>query len=126
MEPKSEKSCLNLLQKKIIPSVLENLSEKNVKAMLASGSKSKPEKLVQGTIMIGQQNAGGQMPENLQAHNDIHPGFVRPPYREGYSVADYIPINQVGFDAIYKRHCATADSGYIQRKLGKFMEDLTV
>lgn len=53
-------------------------------------------------------------------------GFVDSSYTSGYNVKDFLLMNTVGHNAIYQRHCATADSGYIQRKLGKMMEDLTV
>ncbi|XP_063852401.1 DNA-directed RNA polymerase II subunit rpb1-like [Scylla paramamosain] len=107
-------------------------------AMLKAGSKKRPQKLAQVCLAVGQHNENDQLPARHLDGRRVLPFFSRDdtrPQAEGFVDQPLFGVGSITADALsgmvarsssYKKHCATGESGYLQRKLGKMMEDLTV
>lgn len=112
--------------------------ESNAAAMLKAGSKKRPQKLVQVCLAVGQHNQNDQLPDKHLDGRRLLPFFSRDdarPQAEGFVDEPLLGVGSLTADVLsgmvarsssYKKHCATGQSGYLQRKLGKLMEDLTV
>lgn len=112
--------------------------ESNAAAMLEAGSKKRPQKLVQVCLAVGQHNQNDQLPDKHLDGCRLLPFFSRDdkrPQAEGFVDEPLLGVGSITADVLsgmvarsssYKKHCATGQSGYLQRKLGKLMEDLTV
>ncbi|MPC41023.1 DNA-directed RNA polymerase II subunit RPB1 [Portunus trituberculatus] len=107
-------------------------------AMLKAGSKKRPQKLAQVCLAVGQHNENDQLPARHLDGLRVLPFFSRydtRPQAEGFVDQPLFGVGSIAADSLsgmvarsssYKKHCATGESGYLQRKLGKMMEDLTV
>ena len=112
--------------------------ESSAAAMLKAGSKSRPQKLTQVCLAVGQHNQNDQLPARHLDGRRLLPFFSKDdtrPQTEGFIDKPMFGVGSITADALsgmvarsssYKKHCATGDSGYLQRKLGKLVEDLTV
>ena len=117
---------------------LSNLDQKNrATFMVNSGSKGNPTNIAQMIACLGQQNVdGGRIPygftdRTLPHYNkfDDSPearGFVENSFISGQTPQEYFFHAMGGREGLIDTAVKTSQTGYIQRKLVKAMEDLKV
>ena len=117
---------------------LSTLEEKNrVTAMINSGSKGKPTNIAQIVACLGQQNVdGGRIPDGFTDRTLPHyykyddsseaRGFVENSFISGQTPQEYFFHAMGGREGLIDTAVKTSQTGYIQRKLVKAMEDLKV
>ena len=117
---------------------LSTLEEKNrVTAMINSGSKGKPTNIAQIVACLGQQNVdGGRIPYGFTDRTLPHyykyddsseaKGFVENSFISGQTPQEYFFHAMGGREGLIDTAVKTSQTGYIQRKLVKSMEDLKV
>lgn len=106
-------------------------------AMVNSGSKGKPTNMVQIVAALGPQDMGGQrvrdfyhrrplplVPKDSLSAEDR--GMVTSSYMQGNNLIEYILHAMAGRNGVISTSIKTAETGYLQRKLVKRLEDLTV
>lgn len=140
-----EKKIFNILNKSRDDAgsiVTKNVDKTNaLYMMVSSGSKGNNINLSQIAAIVGQQNSSwkgksGRVPLTFgnrtlpyyQQH-DAKPearGFVEHSYLDGLDVNEFFFHMQSGREGIIDTACKTAETGYIQRKLMKNLEDLKV
>lgn len=109
----------------------------SINAMVTSGSKGSPPNIVQIISMLGQQEVEGswigeQFYRRTLPHfhkDDLSPeahGFIENSFMSGLSPSEYWFHAAAGRVGIISKAIKTAETGYIQRKLIKAMEDLRV
>eukprot|EP00659_Diplonema_papillatum_P003926 gene3926-6075_t len=107
----------------------------NFKVMVAAGSKGSILNISQITAVVGQQNVGGKrIPYGFRkralphfTQDDYGPearGFVQNSYLEGLTPSEFFFHMSGGREGLIDTACKTAETGYIQRKLVKALEDL--
>eukprot|EP01063_Lacrimia_lanifica_P005858 TRINITY_DN13530_c0_g1_i1.p1 TRINITY_DN13530_c0_g1~~TRINITY_DN13530_c0_g1_i1.p1 ORF type:complete len:1888 (+),score=754.16 TRINITY_DN13530_c0_g1_i1:83-5746(+) len=107
------------------------------KVMVLAGSKGSYLNISQITAVVGQQNVGGKrisygfrkrsLPHFTQ--DDYGPssrGFVANSYLEGVTPSEFFFHMSGGREGLIDTACKTAETGYIQRKLIKALEDIYV
>lgn len=115
--------------------------ENSLFAMVSSGAKGNSINISQIMGCVGQQNSqwngkSGRIPLTFanrtlpyyQQH-DASPearGFIESSYLKGLTVTEFFFHGQSGREGIIDTACKTAETGYIQRKLIKSLEDLKV
>ncbi|KAJ3371276.1 DNA-directed RNA polymerase II subunit rpb1 [Allomyces arbusculus] len=109
----------------------------NFKQMVFSGSKGNLINIAQIAACVGQQNMdGGRIPfgfrnrslphfEKFDSSPDAR-GFVRNSYIDGLSPTEYFFHAMGGREGLIDTACKTSATGYIQRRLVKAMEDISV
>ena len=117
---------------------LSTLEEKNrATFMVNSGSKGKPTNIAQMVACLGQQNVdGGRIPNgysdrtlpHYQKYDDSAEsrGFVENSFISGQTPQEYFFHAMGGREGLIDTAVKTSQTGYIQRKLVKAMEDLKV
>jgi DNA-directed RNA polymerase II subunit RPB1 len=117
---------------------LSTLDEKNrATFMINSGSKGKPTNIAQMVACLGQQNVdGGRIPYGFTDRTLPHyhkyddsteaRGFVENSFISGQSPQEYFFHAMGGREGLIDTAVKTSQTGYIQRKLVKAMEDLKV
>ena len=117
---------------------LKSLDPNNsINAMVVSGSKGSPANLVQIIAMLGQQELeGSRVPDYFYRRplphfyrDNLTPeahGFIEKSYLAGLNPTEYWYHAQAGRVGIISKAIKTAETGYIQRKLIKAMEDLRI
>ena len=117
---------------------LENLDQKNrVTNMVNSGSKGKPTNIAQIVACLGQQNVEskripyGFIDRTLPHYNKYDDssearGFVENSFISGQTPQEYFFHAMGGREGLIDTAVKTSETGYIQRKLIKSMEDLRV
>lgn len=109
----------------------------SINAMVTSGSKGNPNNIVQIISLLGQQEVDAswiteQYYRRTLPHfhkDDLKPeahGFIENSYMSGLGPAEYWFHAQAGRVGIISRAIKTAETGYIQRKLIKALEDLRI
>ena len=111
-------------------------NKNNFFAMLTSGSKGKPENLGQIMACLGQQTYQGRserFPLDLNGRSapsfckgDTSPsarGFIQRSYLQGLSPHEFYIHNGSGRTGLIDTAIKTADTGYMQRRLMKMLED---
>ncbi|KAA6389256.1 MAG: DNA-directed RNA polymerase II subunit RPB1, partial [Streblomastix strix] len=109
----------------------------NIKRMVAAGSKGSLINLSQITACVGQQNVEGKrIPEQFGGRTlpyfskfDLGPeahGFVEASYLQGLSPTEFFFHAMGGREGIIDTAVKTSETGYIQRRLVKAMEDVSV
>lgn len=104
-------------------------------SMVDSGSKGKPTNAVQIIGTLGQQVlTGGRAPDAYTRRplpfipkDDLSPearGYVQSSYNHGLNLIEYIFHAMAGRDGVISTSIKTADTGYLQRKLVKRLEDV--
>lgn len=105
---------------------------------MKAGSKKRPERLVMAAVVTGQLNIFDKFPEKqvdghrvlpYHSHNDSGPmceGFIYSCIEEGLKLGDILLMSQVKRNNVDKKHNASERSGYLQRKLTKLQEDVTL
>ena len=107
------------------------------KVMVSAGSKGSYLNISQITAVVGQQNVGGKrIPYGFRkrtlphfTQDDYGPesrGFVQNSYLEGLTPSEFFFHMSGGREGLIDTACKTAETGYIQRKLVKALEDLYV
>lgn len=129
---------LNKISNDVSESVMTSLSPDNrMKQMIDSGSKGDKLNISQMMALLGQQNvAGKRVQYTLQDRTLPHfpkydhgmesRGFVENSFIQGIKPAEFFFHAMGGREGLIDTAVKTSDSGYIQRKLVKNMEDLHV
>jgi len=118
-------------------SVKSLTAENNFKATVTSGSKGSFINISQIMGCVGQQNVEGQrIPYGFRHRtlphfykDDLGPesrGFVENSYLKGLSPQEFFFHAMGGREGLIDTACKTAETGYIQRKLVKALEDIMV
>ena len=117
---------------------LSSLSETNRAInMINSGSKGKATNIAQMVACLGQQNVdGSRIPDNFNDRTLPHyykyddsseaRGFVENSFISGQTPQEYFFHAMGGREGLIDTAVKTSETGYIQRKLMKAMEDLKV
>ena len=117
---------------------LSTLNEKNrATAMVNAGSKGNPTNIAQMIACLGQQNVdGGRIPYGFTDRTLPHyykyddsaeaRGFVENSFISGQTPQEYFFHAMGGREGLIDTAVKTSQTGYIQRKLVKAMEDLKV
>ena len=117
---------------------LENLDPKNrATNMVNCGSKGKPTNIAQMLACLGQQNVDGKripygyidrtLPHYHKYDDSSEArGFVENSFISGQTPQEYFFHAMGGREGLIDTACKTSETGYIQRKLMKSMEDLRV
>ena len=131
-------SILNETLKDTGKIALSTLEEKNrMTSMINSGSKGKPTNIAQIVACLGQQNVdGGRIPYGFTDRTLPHyykyddsseaRGFVENSFISGQTPQEYFFHAMGGREGLIDTAVKTSQTGYIQRKLVKSMEDLKV
>lgn len=118
--------------------VMNNLKfDNNFNIMITSGSKGDASNMGQMVACLGQQMVEGKriqpkfngraLPYFAQGDNSaLGRGFVQQPFMRGSHPVGFIFHNMASREGLIDTAIKTAESGYIQRKLVKSMEDLSV
>ena len=133
-----EKGVNNILNKAIAEAgkiALSSLSKDNrMTNMVSAGSKGKSINIAQMIACVGQQNVDGKRIPNGYNYRtlphfckfDKSPesgGFVERPFIKGLTPAQFYHHAQGGREGLIDTAVKTSETGYIQRKLMKAMED---
>jgi len=133
-----EKGVNNILNKAIAEAgkiALNSLSKDNrMTNMVSAGSKGKSINIAQMIACVGQQNVDGKRIPNGYNYRtlphfckfDKSPesgGFVERPFIKGLTPAQFYHHAQGGREGLIDTAVKTSETGYIQRKLMKAMED---
>ncbi|MED6135271.1 DNA-directed RNA polymerase II subunit rpb1 [Stylosanthes scabra] len=136
-----EKKVIEVLphaHKDAIEKSMMSLSESNnLKAMVTAGSKGSFTNISQMTACLGQQNIEGKripfgFTDRTLPHfvkDDYGPesrGFVENSYLQGLSPQEFFFHAMVGREGIIDNVVRVSNTGYIQRRLVKAMEDIMV
>jgi len=105
--------------------------------MIVSGAKGNANNIAQITACVGQQNVSGKrIPYGFDNRTLPHftkfddgpesRGFVQSSFRSGLNPSEYFFAAMGGREGLIDSKVRTSETGYIQRRLVKFMEDLVV
>ena len=131
--------CRNRVQEYVVEHIYEynvgEIYDNRFMSMVDSGSKGKPTNVVQIIGILGQQDMDGRVSDAYHRRplcfvpkDDLSPearGFIRNSYNEGLTFLEYIYHAQAGRRGIISTSIKTADTGYLQRKLVKRLEDIS-
>jgi DNA-directed RNA polymerase beta' subunit len=118
--------------------IMKNLpANNNFKIMIDSGAKGKPLQMCQMAACVGQQDfMGARMPKNYNnrtlpyyhQHNDSAEarGFIQNSFYSGLNLPEFIFQSITSRSGLIDQAVKTAQSGYIQRKLIKSVEDFMI
>ena len=118
--------------------VKDSLSQdNNLKNMVSSGSKGNLTNISQITALVGQQNVEGKrisfdfkdrtLPHYLKFDYDIESkGFIENSFIKGLNPQEFFFHAKAGREGIIDTAIKTSESGYIQRRLIKSLEDIKV
>ena len=118
--------------------IIKNLNEENsMYTMWSAGSKGKPENIGQVLGIVGQQSIEGKrIPKNFKNRTLPHfnkfddgpdaRGFVRSSYYKGLNFIEFFFHQMGGREGLIDTAVKTSETGYIQRRLMKALEDIKV
>lgn len=118
--------------------ILDNMTDDNhFYVTITSGSKGNPTNLGQIGGFVGQQSfEGGRIPKKFNNRSLVHypqnddsavaRGFVEHSYLEGLTPQEFFFHTVAGRSGLIDTAIKTADTGYIQRKLIKALEDILI
>lgn len=129
--------CKSKIEKLTVDNLTSVHADNRIRSMVDSGSKGSSANVVQIVAGLGQQDIGGKRIPNSYLRrpfphvpkDDLSPearGFCRSSYIEGLSPIEYITHAMAGRIGVISTSIKTAESGYIQRKLVKILEDLMI
>jgi DNA-directed RNA polymerase II subunit RPB1 len=109
----------------------------NVKAMVTAGSKGSFVNIAQIIALVGQQVvSGGRIPYGFRKRSlphfpkddlgDMSRGFVKNSYLNGLTPTEFFFHAMGGREGLIDTAVKTSETGYIQRRLVKSMEDVVV
>jgi DNA-directed RNA polymerase II subunit RPB1 len=112
-------------------------TKNNLFTMVSGGSKGSVINIAQIMACVGQQNVNGQrvafgydnrtLPHFKQNdHGPESKGFVKHSYMQGLTPSEFFFHAMGGREGVIDTAIKTSESGYIQRRLVKSMEDITV
>ncbi|KAJ3393387.1 DNA-directed RNA polymerase III subunit RPC1 [Lobulomyces angularis] len=110
----------------------QKISNNALEHMVFSGSKGKKENLLQIKYMFGQQMYRGNRPDSVLVYYDnisenlVSKGFCINCLSIGLSIPEYFYHSQAARESIVIMGKETPDTGYMQRLLIKFMENIRV
>ncbi|KAK4291238.1 hypothetical protein Pmani_035923 [Petrolisthes manimaculis] len=123
----------------LAPTLIKSLpADSNILQMMKAGSKKRPEKVVMGAIAAGQLNIFDMFPAkqldgqrvlpyfSLDDTGPLCEGFIYSSIESGLTQGDILLMSQVKRNNVDKKHNASERSGYLQRKLTKLLEDVTM
>ena len=131
-------TCRNLVQETVADHIYEyevgKKYDNRFMSMVASGSKGKATNAVQIAGTLGQQNMEGHRVEDsyyrrpvpFVPKDDLSPearGFVLSSFNSGLNFLEYIWHAMAGRMGVISTSIKTAETGYLQRKLMKRLED---
>uniref|UniRef100_A0A6C0J2W5 DNA-directed RNA polymerase n=1 Tax=viral metagenome TaxID=1070528 RepID=A0A6C0J2W5_9ZZZZ len=128
-------SALKKVTAEINEEVLKSLSGDNrIVQMVKSGSKGSDQNITQMVALLGQQNIEGKrvqytlqdrtLPHFARYDDGIESrGFVQNSFVNGLMPAEFFYHAQAGREGLIDTAVKTSDTGYIQRRLMKIMED---
>lgn len=131
-------SELNNIREDLSKLIMNNLDDTNsFNVMISSGAKGAPINMGQMSGCIGLQAVEGKRAQkkvNGRAlsyffkddDSSLARGFVEKSFLDGATPEEFIFYNMAGREGLIDTAIKTAESGYIQRKLIKAMEDLLV
>lgn len=132
-------SCRNVVQEAVAEHIYEydvgKRYDNRFMSMVNSGSKGKPTNAVQIVGTLGQQSIEGRRvsdsyyrrPLPFTPKDDLSPegrGFVISSFNSGLNFVEYIYHAMAGRMGVISTSIKTADTGYLQRKLMKRLEDI--
>lgn len=131
--------CRNRVQEYVVEHIFEyevgQTYDNRFMSMVQSGSKGKPTNAVQIIGILGQQDINGarvkdyyhRRPLPFVPKDDLSPesrGFIRNSYNSGLNFLEYIYHAMAGRIGVISTSIKTAETGYLQRKLMKRLEDI--
>lgn len=131
-------SILNKVREKCGDELMKTLPKDNATLIMATcGSKGSPLNICQMTAAVGQQIVGGErvgegFVERTLPHfarNDKSPkakGFVSNSFYDGLDATEFFFHTQGGREGLVDTAVKTAETGYMQRRLMKALEDLSL
>jgi DNA-directed RNA polymerase II subunit RPB1 len=130
-------TLLNKCRGQVEKLILEKLGKNNINDMVTGGSKGNKTNITQIEGMLGQQEVEGtwiteQYNRRTLPHcpkDSLTPeahGFVENSFMSGLTPTEYWFHAQAGRIGIISKAIKTAETGYLQRKLVKALEDLRV
>ena len=131
-------STLDKVRDDIGSLIIKNLNDKNsYYSMWASGSKGKVENIGQVLGIVGQQSINGKrIPKNFKNRTLPHfpkfddgpdsRGFIRSSYYSGLNSIEFFFHQMAGREGLIDTAVKTSETGYIQRRLMKALEDIKV
>lgn len=133
---KDVNTALNTCREDAAKKALSNVRRTNsFKVMIESGSKGTHLNICQIAVFVGQQNVGGMripfgfrrrtLPHfMLDDYGEISRGMVNRGYVEGLKPYEFYFHTMAGREGLIDTAVKTADTGYLQRKLIKALEDV--
>ena len=131
-------SEMNVIRDDVAKLVMNNLKESNnLNIMVSSGARGTATNIGQMCGTVGLQAfEGAMMPMRLNHRalayffrNDNRPesrGFIKQAYMNGLTFPSYFFLLMSARESIIEQVVKTSDTGYLQRKLVKLMEDVVV
>lgn len=131
-------SELNTIRDTVSKLIMENLKpDNNFNIMISSGSKGGPINMGQMGGCVGQQAVeGSRIRKRVNGRtlcyfhqNDdsaLARGFIEKPFVNGMTPTEFIFHNMSSREGLIDTAIKTASSGYVQRKLIKSMEDISI
>jgi DNA-directed RNA polymerase II subunit RPB1 len=127
-------SCRGVVEKKVVSSTK---ADNSIDIMVKCGSKGTRVNMCQIVGMLGQQEIEGSWVENQSYRrtlphyhkDDLRPeahGFIENSFMTGLSPTEYWAHAQEGRIGIITKAIKTAETGYLQRKFVKALEDLRI
>lgn len=127
--------CQEHAQKHIIEYSPGHVYNNSFMTMVTGGSKGKPTNMVQVVSLLGLQDMVGQRvrdfynrrPITLVAKDDLGAesrGMITSSYMKGLNLMEYIYHAMAGRNGVISTSIKTAETGYLQRKLMKRLEDI--
>lgn len=129
--------CKSKIEKLTVDNLTSVHPDNRIRSMVDSGSKGSSANVVQIAAALGQQDIGGKRIANSYVRrpfphvpkDDLSPetrGFCRSCFITGLSPIEYITHAMAGRIGVISTSIKTAETGYIQRKLVKVLEDVMV
>lgn len=129
--------CKSKIEKLTVDNLTSVHADNRIRSMVDSGSKGSSANVVQIAAALGQQDIGGKRIANSYTRrpfphvpkDDLSPetrGFCRNCFIAGLSPIEYITHAMAGRIGVISTSIKTAETGYIQRKLVKVLEDVMV
>jgi DNA-directed RNA polymerase II subunit RPB1 len=127
--------ALNDCREAVAKKALENVkSTNNFRQMIEAGSKGSDLNICQIAVFVGQQNVGGAripfgfrrrtLPHFVQDdYGETSRGMVKHGYLDGLTPPEFMFHTMGGREGLIDTAVKTADTGYLQRKLIKALED---
>lgn len=129
--------CKETIEQLTVSKLTSVHADNRISSMVDSGSKGSSANVVQIIALLGQQDLSGRRIQNSYlrrpvphvAKDDLSPearGFCRNSYIVGLNPLEFVFHAMAGRIGVISTSIKTAETGYIQRKLVKVLEDVRV